>query len=101
MNEPEPSGTDNSHILETSIRLALTDQKKRELLLKSTGWDSSMPTKVCSGAAGITVDKLDAVCRALGLTIVEVEYMEYLARGNEIGSRCCKARLSMGSCGAR
>lgn len=101
MNQQESAGISGPHILENSIRVAMTDAKKRDLLLTATGWDSSMPTKVCSGNAGITIDKLDSICRALGLTIVDIEYMEYLAQGNEIGSRCCKARLSMGSCGAR
>ena len=101
MNPQEHAGIDGPHILETALRVALANPVKRQALLEATGWDSSMPSKVCSGTAGITIDKLDAICRALGLTIVEVDYMEYLARGNEIGSRCCKARLSMGSCGAR
>lgn len=70
-------------------------------MVADTGWDPSMPTKVLAGTAGITLDKLDAICRSLGLTIVEISYMDYLARGNEIGSRCCKARASLGNCGAR
>lgn len=101
MNPLEHVGIDSPHVLESTLRLALTDADMKQKLLDATRWDSSMPAKVLSGAAGITIDKLDAVCRSLGLSIVQVDYMEYLAQGNEIGSRCCKARLSMGSCGAR
>ncbi len=89
------------HVIETALRVALTNDKIKQRLLDETQWDSSMPGKVLKGETGITISKLDALCRALGLTIVEVSYMDYLARGNEIGSRCCKARLSMGNCGAR
>lgn len=97
----EPAGMTGPHVIETALRLAMANQNQRQKLLDVTGWDASMPSKVCSGATGITLEKLDAMCRALGLTIVEVGYMDYLARGNEIGSRCCKARLSLGNCGAR
>lgn len=97
----EPAGMAGPHIIETALRVAMTNDKTKQKLLEETGWDASMPSKVCAGTTGITLDKLDAVCRALGLTIVEVGYMDYLARGNEIGSRCCKARLSLGNCGAR
>lgn len=97
----EPAGMNGPHVIETALRVALTNDKVKQRLLEQTGWDPSMPSKVLKGDTGITIDKLDAMCRALGLTIVEVSYMDYLARGNEIGSRCCKARLSLGNCGAR
>lgn len=97
----EPAGMTGPNVVESALRLAMSSAAGRQKLLDATGWDASMPSKICAGTNGITLDKLDAMCRAMGLTIVQVEYMDYLARGNEIGSRCCKARMSMGSCGAR
>lgn len=101
MTSTEPVGLTGPHVIETALRVALTNDRVKKDLLEATGWDSTMPGKVLKRESGITIDKLDAMCRVLGLTIVEVSYMDYLARGNEIGSRCCKARLSMGNCGAR
>lgn len=100
MNSIAPTGMAGPHVIENALRIALTNDRLKHDLLEATGWDVSMPSKVLKGDSGITIDKLDSMCRALGLTIVEIGYMDYLARGNEIGSRCCKARLSLGSCGA-
>lgn len=101
MTVHDPAGMAGPHIIESLLRQALVNRPLKQKVLEETGWDDSMPSKVCAGTAGISLDKLDAICRALGLTIVEVSYMDYLARGNEIGSRCCKARASLGNCGAR
>lgn len=101
MNHNESTGMTGQPIIESRLRAAMIDNKLRQLVLESTGWDSSMLSKVAGGQSGIMLDKLDAICRAMGLTIVEVRYMDYLAQGNEIGSKCCRARLSLGSCGAR
>lgn len=102
MNAMEQAGAlTGPHVIEAALRMAMTNQKLRQQVLDATDWDSSMPSKVVSGTAGITLDKLGGLCAALGLTIVEVRYMDYLSLGNEIGSKCCRARQSMGSCGAR
>jgi hypothetical protein len=84
---------------ESILRSALRNSDNHAAVLELTGWDSTMVSKVLSGGAGITIDKLNAVMRALGLTITTVEYMDYLARGNVIGSNCHCARMNMGECG--
>lgn len=66
-----------------------------------TGWDATMISMVLSGQNGIMIDKLNSVLPALGLTITGVEYMDYLARGNVIGSNCHCARMNMGECRRR
>jgi transcriptional regulator with XRE-family HTH domain len=86
-------------IIETMLRQSLTSQTKRQAILDETGWDTTMLSKVQSGQAGITIDKFDALCRALGIAVVEISYMDWLARGNVIGSNCYCARQSMGQCG--
>jgi hypothetical protein len=90
-----------SRAVENLLRQHLASPKHREALLRETGWDASMISKVTSGTTGITLANLDSVLRALGLSIVTVEYMDYLARGNVIGSNCYCARASMGQCGPR
>jgi transcriptional regulator with XRE-family HTH domain len=84
---------------ESILRSALRNGENQAAVLEQTGWDATMVSKVLSGGAGITIDKLNAVMRALGLTITTVEYMDYLARGNVIGSNCHCARMNMGECG--
>ena len=101
MTAIDPAGTAGPHIIETQLRVALSDARQRDALLKATGWDASMPSKIMSGGTGITLDKLDVVCRLLGLTLVPITYMDYLAHGNKIGSNCLCARASMGHCGPR
>lgn len=86
-------------VVESLMRAAFNNPAKRDAIQKATGWDSTMFGKVQSGTAGITIDKLDAVMRALEFSVVEVEYMNWLAKGNEIGSNCRCARESMGQCG--
>ena len=86
-------------IVAVRLREACADAKLQQALLDATGWDPSMPNKVKNGAAGITVEKLDAVFRALGLVVTTQSYMDYLARGNVIGSNCHCARMNMGECG--
>lgn len=87
--------------VESLLRQNLANPKHRDALLRETGWDDSMISKVVSGSTGITLAKLDAVLRALGMSVVTVEYMDYLARGNVIGSNCYCARASLGQCGPR
>lgn len=89
----------SSRRLENLLRQSFNNPVKREAIQRATGWDSTMFSKVQSGQSGITLDKFDAVCRALELSVVEVDYMNWLAKGNEIGSNCLCARQSMGHCG--
>lgn len=86
---------------ESILRAAMRDSDSQAAIIEHTGWDSTMISKVLSGGAGITLDKLNAVMTALGLTITTVDYMNYLARGNVIGSNCLCARENMGECGRR
>jgi transcriptional regulator with XRE-family HTH domain len=86
---------------ESILRSALRNGDSQAAVLEQTGWDSTMVSKIISGQNGITIDKLNAVLSALGLTITSVEYMDYLARGNVIGSNCHCARMNMGECGRR
>src|SRR5262249_47748470 len=86
-------------ILAAKLREACADSKLQAALCEATGWDSSMPNKVKNNQAGITVEKISQVFRALGLVVTTTEYMDYLARGNLIGSNCECARMNMGECG--
>jgi hypothetical protein len=88
-------------IVEKLLRESMADPKKKNAILEETGWDPSMPSKILSNTAGITLEHLDTVLRTLGLIVTTVAYMDYLATGNEIGSNCHCARMSMGACGSR
>ncbi|ANN70898.1 helix-turn-helix transcriptional regulator [Bordetella bronchialis] len=87
-------------VIETMLRQSMTDQDLRQTILDATGWDATMLSKVQSGHAGVTLDKLDALCRAVRVSVVPIDYMDYLARGNTIGANCYCARASMGQCGS-
>ncbi|MGU2439542.1 hypothetical protein ACTXHA_03990 [Burkholderia cenocepacia] len=89
---------DGPGVFEETCRRAFVDPKLKRVILEATGWHETMLNKVLNGA-GVTFDKTDAVCRATGLTIVEVDYMEYLMRGNLRGAQCRCARASLGACG--
>lgn len=88
-------------IVAARLREACEDPRKRQALIDATGWDPSMPNKVKNNVTGITVENIDAVFRSLGLVVTTLEYMDYLARGNVIGSNCYCARVNMGECGRR
>lgn len=86
---------------EDELRAALSEPHKKAEILEATGWDESMPSKVLSGHAGITLEKLDKALQSLGLVVVPVSYMEYLAFGNKIGTNCSCARAGYGVCGKK
>jgi hypothetical protein len=85
-------------IFEQTCRRAFVDPVLKARVLKETGWDPSMLSKILQGA-GVTFDKIDGVCRATALTIVEIDYMEYLTKGNIRGANCRCARMALGQCG--
>ncbi|AOZ05948.1 hypothetical protein [Cupriavidus malaysiensis] len=85
-------------LLTATLRDACRDAAKRRALCEATGWDDTMPNKVANGA-GVTLEKIHAMLDSLGLVVTTRAYMDYLARGNEIGSSCLCARMSMGACG--
>lgn len=91
----------NRNGLESEVRAALSDPAKQADILEATGWDQSMLSKVRSGQAGITLDKLNPILVACGLVLSTPSYMDYLARGNVIGSNCVCARMGNGECGRR
>ncbi|KVM70141.1 hypothetical protein WJ60_09915 [Burkholderia ubonensis] len=77
----------------------MADPKAKAAILEATRWDASMPSKVLSNNAGITLEHLNTVFESLGLVVTTKGYMDYLAQGNVIGSNCRCARMSMGACG--
>lgn len=87
-------------IVEKLLREAIADPKKKQAIVEATGWDQSMPSKILSNTAGITLEHLDTLFRTLGLVVTTTSYMDYLAEGNVIGSNCYCARQNMGACGA-
>lgn len=70
-------------------------------LAAAVGWNVDMAQKVCSGIAGVLPEHMGAFLTHLGLVTTTREYMDYLARGNVIGSNCHCARANMGECGRR
>ncbi|CAB3783155.1 hypothetical protein LMG28688_01590 [Paraburkholderia caffeinitolerans] len=87
-------------LVEKLLREAIADPKKKQAILDATGWDPSMPSKILSNSAGVTLEHFNALFYALGLVVTTVGYMDYLAEGNVIGSNCRCARMNMGACGA-
>ncbi|AIO44874.1 putative phage DNA-binding protein [Burkholderia cepacia] len=88
-------------IVERLLREAMSDPKAKAAVLEATGWDASMPSKILSNGAGITLEHLNTVFGALGLVVTTKGYMDYLAQGNVIGSNCRCAREGFGECGGR
>jgi len=94
-------GSRSTPIVERLLREAMADPKAKAAVLEATGWDASMPSKILSNGAGITLEHLNTVFVALGLVVTTKGYMDYLAQGNVIGSNCRCAREGFGECGGR
>ncbi|VVD29185.1 DNA-binding protein [Paraburkholderia dioscoreae] len=99
MNEPE-SGFQSSIIYER-LSKACSDKRAKADIADAVGWGVDMLDKVKNNCAGIPIDRIPALFKALGLVVATTEYMDYLARGNVIGSNCHCARMNMGECGRR
>ncbi|KVX33421.1 hypothetical protein WT32_02435 [Burkholderia anthina] len=95
------TGARSTPVVERRLREALADPKAKAAVLEATGWDASMPSKILSNGAGITLEHLNTVLTSLGLVVVPESYMDYLAQGNVIGSNCRCAREGFGECGGR
>lgn len=98
MNQPIPTARRPS--IEQAIRAAITDKDARARLLKATGWDSTMLSKIVqANPAGITIDKLDAVLSALDHVVVTRSYLDAMCTMGKVGMFCECARAGMGECG--
>ncbi|MEB2504612.1 DNA-binding protein [Burkholderia sp. BCCIQ04A] len=95
------TGSRSTPIVERLLREAMADPKAKAAVLEATGWDASMPSKILSNGAGITLEHLNTVFSALGLVVTTKGYMDYLAQGNVIGSNCRCAREGFGECSGR
>ncbi len=95
------TGSRSTPIVERLLREAMADPKAKAAVLDATGWDASMPSKILSNGAGITLEHLNTVFSALGLVVTTKGYMDYLAQGNVIGSNCRCAREGFGECSGR
>lgn len=98
MNTQEWQSDEHSIIVERTIQVRLDKRRKHEVA-ETVGWGVEMFEKVCSGATGVTIDKIGPLLKAYGLVVFTEEYADYLARGNVIGSNCRCARMNMGECG--
>ena len=75
------------------------DKRRKAEVAEAVGWGTDMLDKVRLGSTGIPADKAHVLFRELGLCVMTLEYADYLARGNVIGSNCRCARENMGECG--
>ncbi|UWX75351.1 DNA-binding protein [Burkholderia gladioli] len=76
------------------------NKKRKSEVAQAVGWSDDMMEKVFTGT-GVVAEKMGPFLAALGLVVTTKEYMDYLARGNVIGSNCHCARANMGECGRR
>jgi len=100
MNTQESSIEPTSIIVERLVQ-ARADKRRKHEVAEAVGWGVDMLEKVCGGSTGIPAEKAAALLAALGLVVTTREYMDYLARGNVIGSNCHCARMNMGECGRK
>jgi transcriptional regulator with XRE-family HTH domain len=100
MNAPHTT-SNRRPSLEHALRDAIRDPERQALILEATGWDRSMLSKITAGQTGITIDKLDAVCGALGHSLVTRRYLDAIATLCEVGASCECARSGMGECGRK
>ncbi|WP_250512675.1 DNA-binding protein [Caballeronia sp. INDeC2] len=98
MNGQESQSDGSSIIVERLIQ-ARVDKRRKHEVAEAVGWGVEMVEKVCAGSTGIPAEKVAALLTSLGLVVTTIEYMDYLARGNVIGSNCRCARMNMGECG--
>ncbi|WP_070105592.1 hypothetical protein [Burkholderia plantarii] len=88
-------------IIVERLKLIRGDKKQTDELAKAVGWSSDMAEKICAGTTGVVAERMAMFLSHLGLVVTTKEYMDYLARGNVIGSNCHCARANMGECGRR
>ncbi|WP_369050488.1 hypothetical protein [Burkholderia gladioli] len=85
---PERDELAPASIIVERLKLIRGDKKQTDELAKAVGWSNDMAEKICAGTTGVVAERTK-------------EYMDYLARGNVIGSNCHCARANMGECGRR
>ncbi|MEK6418444.1 MAG: hypothetical protein V4801_02490 [Burkholderia gladioli] len=90
-----------SSVIVEKLKLIRGDKARTDDLAKAVGWSNDMAEKICAGSTGVVAERMAAFLSHLGLVVTTKEYMDYLARGNVIGSNCHCARANMGECGRR
>ena len=86
--------------LEQRIRDALTGKECKRICAE-VGIDESQKSRILSGGAGITIDKMDAWMKAIGFVAVGVNYLNAVGELCKVGANCDCARRGFGECGSR
>lgn len=87
--------------IESTLRSALTNSSTRADMREKLAMDDSQVSRILSGQAGITIDKLDAVIAAVGMVTTTKGYLDALARLAQTGAGCYCAREGLGDCGVK
>jgi hypothetical protein len=87
--------------IENALRAALSNPRTKAQTRDELSMDDSQVSRFLSGQAGITIDKLDAMVKALGMVVTSRQYMDALAFMAQTGTACECARAGMGECGRK
>ena len=102
MNQPmQPIQVSRRPSIARALRHLLTTPETRADAREALGMDDSQASRFLSNQAGITLDKLDRAIAATGMVLVEVDYLNSMARLADTGVNCACARQGGGNCGGK
>ena len=78
--------------IEQQLRLQLTNKRDSQRVKDACGWDSSQASRILSGGAGVTIENLDSLIRALDYVVVSRDYFDAIHELGKIGA-CCTCIL--------
>lgn len=86
--------------IEALLRRELNGQRRHEVR-GAVGWDDSQVSRFLSGQQGITIDRIEELFQAVGISLVTRKYLDAMAIMCEVGASCECARSGQGECGGR
>lgn len=88
----------NGGRIEQLLRAALTGPERHNVK-QAAGWDDSNISRILSGQQGITIERLETVFDAVGISLVTRKYLDAMATMCQVGANCECARNGQGECG--
>ena len=86
--------------IESTLRSALNGSERHNVR-EAIGWDDSQVSRFLSGQQGITIDRIEEMFNAVGISLVTRKYLDAMATLCEVGASCECARNGNGECGAK
>lgn len=88
----------NGGRVESLLRAALSSPQRHQVK-DAIGWDDSNISRFLSAQQGVTIERIEELFNAVGLTLVTRRYLDAMATMCEVGAHCECARNGQGECG--